>query len=130
MSLMAFREPNQVAWVGSRPSHRGSQIAVHGGGSNGSNIIHTVSAGKTFFLTTLLGVVNTSATGTLAQIGIRNVSDVTQYFLFSSTFDQVGQLPIPLNFWPPHEIPAGWDIFSFSSAGTLDISVFLHGWEE
>ncbi len=130
MAKMSFREPNQVLWYGSRPAHRGAQIAKDAQASDSTVICHTVSAGKTFFLTKF--IFSSGWGAGLGTLVVRNASDVPQYTIASLQFSSAAGAPgvTPGFFNPPLEIPAGWDLAVISSAAGHIANVFIHGWEE
>lgn len=130
MSLNLFREPNQVKWVGFRPAHRGAQVASDAGGTDGTFILHTVTAGKTLFLCGMTFENNDSGTGHVGTLRVRNDTDVAQYDLAQVFIDAIGQIITSKSYWPPLEIPALWDVVVISSAAGLDTRGFIHGWEE
>jgi len=130
MSAMKFREPNEVLWRGVRPGHRGEQVAEYKEVANGTAIVYTVGAGKTFFMTTANFICDSSVTATLATLYVRNASDVLQYYLGVAYFRAVGQIVAPMTFNPPLEIPAGWDVVIASDSANLKTRAFIHGWEE
>ena len=130
MPLTAFREPNQVAWVGVRPAHRGAQVVKSNTAINNTAIIHTVTAGKVFFMTLASWAINASVAGGNCFVEVRNGLDVSQYKVMNIIIDVANQFTSSLTFWPPIEIPAGWDVTCRSGVGTLDIRAFIFGWEE
>jgi len=130
MSLMNFREPNQVKWVGVRPAHNGIQIQKQGEAENGIVIIHTVTSGRTFYLTSVSWSANSSQTAVNFCLGVRNTSDVFVYDICAVFFRAVGQVGWGLTFNPPLEIPSGYDIYVHSSAVGASAKAFIHGWED
>lgn len=130
MSAMKFREPNEVLWRGVRPAHKGEQVVKGNTVNNGTSIVHTVSTGKTLYLTAL-------AFSVYAGVGesnmfVRNAADVTQYYFFVNTIFTAGGAGSMgnLSFNPPLEIPAGYDICVSSNAAANFAYGFIHGWEE
>jgi hypothetical protein len=131
MCAMGFREPNQVKWVGIRPAHLGTQIAKYSPGSAGNpTIIHTVTNGKVFFLTSLILTVSTYDTGGGGSIVVRDESDVVQYYLTGWNLPGLAAFTINHSFDPPLEIPAGYDIVLTKASGNEMTYAFIHGWEE
>jgi len=130
MSAMKFREPNEVLWRGVRPGHRGEQIAKYDSANNSTVIIHTVSAGKTFFMTTANYMSETSGAGAGGRLDVLNASGVLQYTIAVIVFTAVGQGAISMSFNPPLEIPGGYKIVVFSNSAALTARAFIHGWEE
>ena len=130
MALMKFRESNQVAWYGSRPAHRGTQVVKSKVSQASTDIVHTVTSGKTLFLCGLIFSANTSAVDKTCKIFVRDDSDVLQYDFTAFTFRTTGVLSISLPFYPPLEIPAGYDIVTTSPDASAKCSGFIFGWEE
>ena len=130
MALMSFREPNQVRWTGARPAHRGTQILKWSEKVNGSTTIHTVTAGKTLYLTSLTAFVQSTAAATAGSVWVRDTLGalvsrlVTAYFLAAGSGSWALPYPFPL------EIPAGYDIIAYSSAATVYCGACIAGWEE
>ena len=130
MALMAFREPNQVKWIGTRPAHRGTQITQYATADNAVTIIYTVPAGKVLYLVSAVLSVPTGGVGR-AAIYIRDALDASTIFLihYAQVATGLVHTGTPL-FYPPVEVPAGYDIVVSSGAiGVLAVgSIF--GWEE
>ncbi|MFH0772546.1 MAG: hypothetical protein V1933_08010 [Candidatus Omnitrophota bacterium] len=77
----------------------------------GDAIIHTVTALKTFYLTSLLLEVCTSNIAVTVLIKVRDASDVDQYNLAKIMVAQTStENNIPLSFPHPIKIPAGYDV--------------------
>ena len=130
MAVMGFREPNMARWVGVRPGHDGTQIAKSGHTDNALLIVHTVTAGKTLYLTAALASGNTAGTATGINIWVRNAADVAQYYLIQNSLNVNTYFAVGLSFNPPLEIPAGWDIVIVAGHATARADLFIHGWEE
>ena len=130
MSVMNFREPNQVKWVGVRPAHNGTQVIKHTNAQNGTVIIYTVPSGNTYFLTGFTIGVRQEAAGDIA-LGVRDGSDVWQYYLFHNSY---GSAQPPYAFGMgltyPIEIPEDYDIYLWSSAASVYIFATIMGWIE
>jgi len=130
MAAMAFREPNQVRWVGTRPGHNGSQVAASGSANNATAVVYTVTAGKTLHITHWTCEGNASATGGVCQLEIENAAGVQQYIILKMGFNAVGQMLGVGNLAYPLEVPAGYKVAVVSSAATMTVNAFVHGWEE
>lgn len=130
MALMEFREPNQVRWTGSRPAHRGTQIIKQFGVISGTAIVHTVTAGKVFYLCECL----LSTFNSVSSYGygfIRDGADALIRRIIAMRVQAGSTFVGPHNtFWPPIEIPAGYDICVLSSALAIEYKLSIHGWEE
>ncbi len=134
-------ETNQVKFVGIRrvspeegiPVYHKrkegtTQIVKSKAVDNGYATVHTVTAGKTFFLSTLVHTVTPTVAGS-SYVTVRNAASVLQYaFTYCQTpAGHSENLAIPFN--PPIEIPAGFYIDVFSSAANHTANVFISGWE-
>lgn len=130
MALMKYREANQVKWVGVRPAHRGEQIAKYATANNATVILHTVTAGKTFYLSfyTFLGYIAGAGAG--VSLIVRNAADVEQYKISVLRGAVVGQLSQALALDFPLEIPAAYDVCAVSDSANSTLYAFAHGWEE
>ena len=127
---MKFREPNMVKWVGVRPGHNGIQVAKQNAVINATVIVHTVTDGKTFFLTTLTLSIEVPAAG-YSYMFVRDAGDVVAYFLgFIQCSATSAAGPLAVTFNPPLEIPEKYDICVGSTVALLTVGGFVHGWEE
>lgn len=106
-----------------------TQIAKYQTANNGTEIVHTVTTGKTLFLCTIVLSALPVATGGIT-IEVTNASDVWQYYIVSSMFliNEGAVSPIPFN--PPLEIPAGYKIKITSDTVNFYARIFVYGWEE
>jgi hypothetical protein len=130
MSAMAFREPNEVRWVGVRPAHKGTQGAESSLANGSTVVIKTVSSGKTLYLHYFFLSWRFTATGQTVQLTVRNASDVDQYDLIKITSGAAGQGAEAVSLHYPIEIPQGWDIYVKSdTSGALAIGGIVY-WEE
>ena len=99
--------------------------------SNGNAIIHTVSAGKSFYLVHSALMIRHYATGVkMGTLEIQDVNDITiaQIQMLTCADAEYGRggsrsYPIPL------EIPAGWNIIIYANAYTRTNGA-IFGWEE
>lgn len=130
MSEMEFREPNEVLWRGVRPAHKGTQVAKEATANNATETLHTVTAGKTLYLTHWVHTVRSNITG-LGMLFVTDDLDVARYYISQirsqadvAAYAPVGSLYIPI------EIPEGYKIKVSSSAAGCVIFAFIHGWEE
>lgn len=95
--------------------------------SDGAVVLHTVSAGKTFYLTHCSIDATGDADG-FAYIAVRNTDDVDQYMiLHAAGHTGFGVTSSPV-FIPPIEIPSGWDVTLYSPS-TYTSYGFVHGYE-
>ena len=124
------RETNLIKWVGVRPAHNGTQVAVSLLTNGAVSIIYTVPAGVTLFLCGMIVGLYMSGAGVTAYVRVRNVADVTQYTLFNQVTNFAFDVTLNHSFWPPLEIPTGYDIVQAATGAGQEIDTFLHGWIE
>ena len=127
---MLHREPNRVKWVGVRPGHEGTQIVKANHTGPGLAIIHTVTAGKTFFLTGVSCYSHAGAAIAIGSVAVRNGADVYQYALIGLGAPINNRVGAAISLWPPIEIPAGWDVYVDCGGAGSDNSGTVFGWEE
>lgn len=108
----------------------GTQVQKSANASNNTVIIHTVTAGKTLYLTAahILAVTGNASFG---DIFVRNEADAEQYKLLTADSDGgvSGNNSASLPYAKPIKIPAGYDICVRSSAGN-SVHASISGWEE
>lgn len=94
---------------------------------NTTAIIHTVTAGKTFYLCNAF-ICASSGVAKTNTLYVRNVADVTQYAIFcaETAAQQTINAFMPYNF--PIPIAAGFDVVGFTDNTTM--TIFIHGWEQ
>lgn len=130
MSLMHFREPNQVKWMGVRPGHNGEQVLAYDTVINGAQVVYTVPAGKVFFLceANLLSISN--VTGKIAL----TIYDAAPALLLTlggiSMIVAQSQGTDHYTYWPPIELPAGYSIRVESNIAGLEARSSIFGWIE
>lgn len=139
-------ETNQIKWFGVRPTSPVENIQVHPGIfeatvagitrthiaksveiSNTTAIIHTVTAGKIFYLCGF----TMSADGGIAKIThilVRNVADTTQYILGDLATAAQAPVETSLCISPPIPIAAGFDVVLVTD--NTHAAAFIHGWEQ
>ena len=130
MSVMSFREPNQVKWVGVRPAHNGEQITKFGNVTDDILVLYTVPSGKTFYLSSWQFEANTSASGVYGVIYITDASGATYYAIQRIGFNSVSQFADSGTFYPPMELPGGYSIKISSNSTSLIVRAGFFGWEE
>lgn len=130
MALMDFREPNQVKWVGMRPGHNGTQVALTGMANNNTVVVYTVPAGQTLYLCTVTLTSNFGAAGS-GWAWLETAGAVFVYG-FSGVLNTAGSgaLGSTAQFWPPMEVPTGYVIKVISGAAGLLIYASIYGWVE
>jgi len=130
MALMKFREPNQVKWMGSRPGHDGTHVAISKGATNASVELYEVPAGKVFYLCHASMGFSAVAAGR-ANLFINTNIPALWFICF---YDVVLAASDPAThdaaYWPPIEIPAAYKLYIHSNAVGLTIWGQIHGWVE
>lgn len=113
-------------------------IFKSGTAASSTVILHTVTAGKTFYLTYANLCCWGGSNERWGRIAVRNDSDAIQYYLTQiktkgGTVDAGGESPvtatIPIVINPALVIAAGWDIVVISSGSAHDASGAVGGWE-
>ena len=130
MSVMSFREPNEVKWIGVRPAHKGTQIFSSGLASNSTVVLHTVSLGKTLYLVSYGATAYLATTGISATMDIYDSTPALWQRIIDFIAAAVGQMRADNMFWPPLEIPSGYSIRLVSTDANAQIRGFVFGWEE
>lgn len=134
-------EPNQVRWRGVRPvegirgvwparnSTRINEEAEQAG--EGNSIIYTVPVGKIFFMSVSgIAAFNSAGGGNTAGVGVRNDSDVHQFFVCFHYFSAQSEESDAHGYFPAIEVPAGYDVYVVSSAGNVTVLGQAFGWLE
>jgi len=112
-------------------SNVGTQIYKTGTADNSTTIIHTVSSGKTLYLTgiALCGRV-ADTVSRIAELFVRDEGDVKVAILSKMSVRGNGHLSVNLILIPPYKVPAGYDI----CVGAYETSCYatgtIYGWEE
>lgn len=106
-------------------SDTGTFIAKNGIVGNGIQILHTVTAGKTLYITLATCGVQDGYTGYLS---IRNVADVEQYKIIydNSVAGHVTVAPL----LTPAKVPAGYDVYIETLYSGGSVTGTIIGWEE
>ena len=139
-------EGNQVNWRGIRPVSPVENIQIQMGAfettvggvtrvqvskcenvNNDTAIIHTVTAGKVFYLCAVTMSSNPGV-GDTCYIAVRNVADVIQYHLLYLVSSALQGRNSNLPLFMPIAIPAGYDIVLVST--NTDAHGFIAGWEQ
>ena len=118
MARMGWREANRARWVGIRPAHEGTQIWGLGVANNNTVAIYTVPAGRVLYLAraALLKYDNVSVA---SWLGVRDAGDVLVHYLCSLRYQADQTVTSPsAEYFPPLEIPAGYDLAVYSSVVT------------
>jgi hypothetical protein len=127
---MAFREPNEVRWVGVRPAHKGTQVLINGSSVNQVTTIYTVSAGKTLYINSYMLGVSSVATG---YVYLWVATPAGELFTRLAIIWCQASTTVPcaiacLHY--PIEVPAGYLIRLSSTAAGLTAIGEITGWEE
>ena len=124
------REPNEVRWVGTRPAHRGTQVAVSAFANFASTVIYTVPAGQTLFLCGFTAGFYSGAAGSWGILVWEDAVPAIVAHLLYCNSNAIESWGVCHTFWPPLEIPEGHRLRCEASAAGRSISAFIHGWVE
>lgn len=139
-------ESNQVKWVGVRPInpleniqvHLGpfetsvcgttrTQILKHGSATADTVILHTVTTGKTLYITSCCISLYSAARG-VSSILIRDTDDTTVAEILCCETNAAGENTNSQSFIMPIKVLAGYDVVATTDAGTVHGTI--QGWEE
>ena len=130
MALMKHREPNQVKWMGSRPGHNGTQVWAPGQATAAMQVVYTVPADLTLYLTHASLNVNALATGN-GSLEVWTAAPGYHSTLLSHFYlTGVEGGSENASYWPPIEIPTGYRFRLYATGAGLTIRALLHGWVE
>lgn len=107
-----------------------TQIAEYGSASNTTTILHTVTGGKTLYLSACqLSCTNNAAARQTAYLEVTDADDNFQYSIIPlacvSSFSVAGNISLQ----PPIEIPAGYKVKITSADAEFGVYGFIHGYE-
>lgn len=124
-------EHNQVKHVGVRPTGLmgATQIAKWAYANNSTAIVHTVTTGKTLYLTSIIMSAVPIAAGE-AHFSVRDTGDTLAYHLGQTRCLINAGFISPASFQPALEIPAGYDIYVVSDTANFLALLSIFGWEE
>ncbi len=112
----------------------GTQVnkSVDGLALAATTIVHTVTTGKTFYLTSLCLFSDHGGNYGKAILKVRDGSDVDLYELaqVDSIAVQYDRFGIPRSFPTPIKIPAGYDIVVTNTVVVYNTNAQINGWEE
>lgn len=129
MAAMTFRESNQVKWVGVRPGHNGTQILARTAANNSTNIVYTVTAGKTLFLHSYQLNISCGTNNIAFNMYIRTDAAVTWHQVsYGKSYASKNNMTCQ-SFNPPLEIPAEYQIM-IQAGADLWAYCCIQGWEE
>jgi len=130
MAAMAFREPNQVKWMGIRPGHNGTQVVALNTATNAEVLLYTVTAGKTLFLVSA-SVGWTGGGSGWGIIMIQTAASADWYYpCFTSGSSNYFASQGNFNPCVPLEVPAGYKCYVKSVGATFRVHGSIFGWEE
>ena len=130
MSAMSFREPNEVKWVGVRPAHKGTQKLIRKVGVTADIEVYSVPADTTFYMTSMFVNLKAPNGDERVTIRIRDTADNTIHIPLQINTAVAGQEVVSRNFYPPVEVPSGYDIYIDVAGTAPTVNLALEGWEE
>jgi len=139
---MGLKEQNKVRMVGVIPSgdadpipvgkipDGGTQVLKYNTAENATTIIHTVTAGKTLYLSaTTIGMRFLAEVSGPFELYLRDENDLNAVIIFTSSRVTNDGFCCGQSFCPPVEVPALWDICIYASGAGLRAYGFIHGYE-
>lgn len=97
-------------------------------------VMHTVTAGKTLFLTSASLALGSLLTSDVCYLAVRNAIDVLQFDILrhrvKATADNSANVANSMALIPPLEIAAGWDVVVYSPDVDIAAAATFSGWEE
>lgn len=107
-----------------------TEVKVSGTANNETTTIHTVTAGKTLYLSFwTLDYSNESGATSYCSLQVDNGSDVLQYRIANPRCPDGGYNDFSGNMIPPMEIPAGYKVKLVSTDENMYARAFIHGYE-
>jgi hypothetical protein len=130
MSAMAFREPNEVRWVGVRPAHKGTQIKGSGAASGNTVDVLQISSGKKGFITTIFFSVDRDTADARGSVYHTNSANTVLHTFISRVVRGVYSDMVVMHFNPPYELGSSDKIRVTSEAVGFGSFASAVGWEE
>jgi len=124
MSVMKFRESNQVRWFGVRPAHNWTQKIKYNAAQGSTVDLLQVSSGKTGYLTTLIITVSASASGHTFQLNYTDDTGTVITRLLNDVMRAANTIGFSVTFNPPFEMDSGYKLQLYSSNSALRITAF------
>ena len=95
----------------------------------GTTIVHTVTAGTTFYVDHFTGAWWADTVGFTYRFGVRNVANADQYYFVNIPVSGNDNGHVSGCFPTLLTIAAGWDVFVYSSGAGGRAHGYVHGWE-
>jgi len=95
--------------------------------NNTTVVIHTVTAGKTFYLVAAICSAD-AGIAKITHLAIRNAADTIQFIIFDFATAAQGIISDSVSFPVPIAIAAGWDIALITD--NTHAGAFITGWEQ
>jgi len=126
-SSPAVIQTEPAPWATSRSGVTRTQILKTEQNASTNHILHTVTSGKTLFITSCCLSYSSGSVG-FAMLLVRNGSDTILYYLISAYLSSTPDQNIALSFPMPISVAAGFDIVVSGPSGYVVGTI--HGWEE
>lgn len=139
---MGKKEANEIRMLGILPSQGadpipvgkipdgGTQVLKYDNAENETTVLHTVTAGKTFYLSSaVLSATFGADIAGRVQLFIRDEDDLNAVHIINEQLAAYDGQAVPCSFCPPIEIPALWDICILSNLDNVFANCFVHGYE-
>ena len=130
MSAMNFREPNQVKWVGVRPAHNGEQLAINNNAQGTTITMYTVPTDQVAFVDLMVVTLDCNAANHISGVYVEDSGGTIIYRIIGTYVRDISTRVYPISFYPPLELPSGYQIIISSDSSDLITRVFIHGWVE
>jgi hypothetical protein len=115
--------------VGKIPDQE-TQVVEGKQATNETVVVHTVTAGKTLYLSAwAFSVNNFSGVDNGGYALVTDGSDVQQYVFCSIRCPDADGKGLSCSLLPPLEIPAGYKIKAYSPGANITVTLFIHGYE-
>jgi hypothetical protein len=132
MTQMGFRSapaPNSAPFPVGKIPDDATQIVKNDTATNTTVTMHTVTAGKTFYLCHYGYGIASAAPGDTGGLYVTDNNDKLQYTITGAVITVAGQHGVASPMIPPLELPSGWHLLLTSSTATGLSSAFIHGYE-
>jgi hypothetical protein len=126
-SSPAVIQTEPAPWATSRSGVTRTQILKSAQNASDNHILHTVTSGKTLYITSCCLSYSSGSAG-FAKLLVRNGSDTILYYLVSAYLSSTPDQNIALSFPMPISVAAGFDIVISGASGYIFGTI--HGWEE
>jgi hypothetical protein len=132
MTQMGFRSapaPNSAPFPVGKIPDDATQIVKNDTATNTTVTMHTVTAGKTFYLCHYGYGIASAAPGDNGGMFVTDNNDKVQYTIVGAVITVADQEAFAAPMMPPLELASGWHILLTSGTATGISMGFIHGYE-